>query len=149
MVSTSGNSGIFPRFAREFTVNSAEVYSANPEAVNCTLQTVNYIILIHTCRDRGPSPSQKYIPCQAPKANRPPSIKIVSDEPNRDDFIWLSALPSLCEYPAPGGTSLFKALIRSRLTDGSAFSLIVNPAVVCGQNTRQMPSLTLLLETIA
>lgn len=52
------------------------------------------IILTSNFRLRGPSNSQKKIPCQVPSTNRPFSMAISSDAPTRVDFKWAGEFPS-------------------------------------------------------
>ena len=93
-------------------------------------------------RERGPSNSQKKIPCQVPSWSFPPSTMRVADEPTRDALTWAGEFPSPWVKGSASGTILFKIMARSALTSGSAFSLTVIPAVVCGTVTTQTPLAT-------
>ena len=55
-------------------------------------------------------------------------------------LMWAGELPSECVNPLSG--MILSPLIISLVTAGSAFSLMVTPAVVCGINTRHMPLFT-------
>ena len=45
------------------------------------------LIPTRTCRSRGPSNSQKYIPCQVPRASRPSMTGTVREKPISDALI--------------------------------------------------------------
>src|SRR5699024_1214047 len=113
----------------------------------CTPYIYPFIILIKTFLLLGPSNSQKYTLCHVPKINFP-SVKIsVSLAPITDDFICPSEFPSICIYSFLFGTVLFRPYFKSVCTSGSAFSLIVIAAVVCGQYTIIIPSRKLLFSS--
>ena len=89
-----------------------------------------------TLRSRGPSNSQKKIPCHRPSASFPSwsgtrICVLVSDERTWDGAFGPSG-SSTCFQSQPSSTIFCNAFSRSRATSGSACSLIVMPAVVCG-----------------
>ena len=91
-----------------------------------------------TCTDRvrGPSNSQKKIPCQVPSA-RVPSSKSGTRTcwPMNDARMCVGAFSSpssTCRHGQSAGTIRSRAASKSLATIGSACSLIVTPAVVCG-----------------
>src|SRR4029453_401634 len=92
----------------------------------------------YTFRFRGPSNSQKKRPCQGPGARRPPSIGISTCGPasaaRTCDGAFSSPASMGCQ-PQSSPTTRSIAASRSRATAGSACSLIVTPAVVCGTKT--------------
>lgn len=48
-----------------------------------------------TRRFRGPSNSQKKIPCQVPSAGRPPTMGTVTECPTSEALMWAAAFPSV------------------------------------------------------
>ena len=86
----------------------------------------------HSFRSRGPSNSQRKTPCQRPSASFPPSTGTVWLTPTSTALMCASELPSLWRYVPVAGTSRSSAPSTSRATSGSAHSLMVIPAVVCG-----------------
>ena len=90
----------------------------------------------YTVRSRGPSNSQKKIPCQVPSASEPSSRSGTTTlGPISDARTWVGAFcscGSTCSHGQPSSTIRSSAASWSRATAGSACSLIVTPAVVCG-----------------
>jgi len=62
-------------------------------------------------------------------------------------FMWAVVFPSIWRYSGWCGQVLPRPYSMSVTTSGSAFSLIVIPAVVCGQYTIQIPSVIPLSPT--
>ena len=87
-------------------------------------------------RVRGPSNSQKKIPCQVPSASAPSSRSGTRTlGPMNDARMCVGAFSSpssTCCQGQSAGTIRSSAASKSRATIGSACSLIVTPAVVCG-----------------
>ena len=98
-------------------------------------------MLQHTDLVLGPSNSQKNIPCQVPNSSRPPITGIVMFEPVSVALMWAEELPSPWAYPSSYGTIFSSSIRISRITDGSAASFIVIPAVVWGTKILQIPIL--------
>src|SRR6059058_5760591 len=91
-----------------------------------------------TLRSRGPSSSQKKIPCHVPSARRPSFSGTSTCGPISDARMCdgaFSSPSSMCCQPQSSPTIRSSAASKSRATAGSACSLIVTPAVVCGTNT--------------
>src|SRR5829696_1890005 len=91
-----------------------------------------------TRRSRGPSNSQKKIPCHVPSASRPDSRGTSTCGPINPARTWdgaFSSPSSMCCHPHPSSTRRSSARSKSRATAGSACSLIVTPAVVWGTKT--------------
>ena len=99
------------------------------------------IILTQNVLFLGPSNSQKYMACQVPRTRLPPATGIVCDDPIILALRWAAELPSAWRYfRCSQGISSSKYASMSLATSGSAPSLIVIPAVVCGQYTQTRPS---------
>ena len=76
---------------------------------------------------RGPSNSQKKIPCQVPSTNWPSLITNCLLHPTSELLQCASELPSSCRYPARRwGTSSSSVKSISWTTERSAFSFIGN-----------------------
>src|ERR1700733_5149963 len=56
----------------------------------------SFAVLIQTCRSRGPSNSQRKIPCQRPSISFPPSTRTVTLFPTQAVLTWASLFPSSC-----------------------------------------------------
>src|SRR5215208_1492788 len=97
-----------------------------------------------TVRSRGPSSSQKKIPCHFPSASLPPSTGTSTCGPRSDARTCEGAFgpsgSSTCCQRHSSWTICSSAASRSRATAGSAASLIVTPAVVCGTYTSAAPA---------
>src|SRR4051794_35799929 len=94
--------------------------------------------VMKTLRSRGPSSSQKKIPCHVPSARRPSFSGTSTCGPISDARMCdgaFSSPSSMCCQPQSSPTMRSSAASKSRATAGSACSLIVTPAVVCGTNT--------------
>src|SRR5262249_3916789 len=80
-------------------------------------------ILTRKQRWRGPSNSQKKIPCQRPSSSRPPVMKIVTDEPTSVALMCESELPSAWRNAASCGIRRSRKVSMSEATSRSADSL--------------------------
>ena len=87
--------------------------------------------------------SQRYIPCQTPRASFPFSIGMHKEDPNIDDLICagISSGPSnVCLYYGWfSGINLLKWFSKSCLTVGSELSFIDIDAEVCWINKFNNP----------
>jgi len=103
---------------------------------------IDYSPITLTCTFlvRGPSYSLNQIPCHVPNNSLPPVTISVSDGPTRLLFVCAAEFPSLWRNSRRSGEIAFNAKSTSWGTSGSAFSLIVTAAVVCGTKTTQIPS---------
>ena len=75
-----------------------------------------------------------------PKLSLPSFIKIVSLEPAEIAFKCEVVFPSICLNLESSGNAVLNPMSRSCKTSGSAFSLIITPAVVWGIKTVTVPS---------
>lgn len=76
------------------------------------------------------------MPCQVPRTSSPPETITVTDGPTQDVRRWAWEFPSACRYSGLTGNAFSSPYSMSVFTSGSAFSLMVSPAVVCSENTK-------------
>ena len=114
-----------PHFAsREDTAvgSSRASRTAQPHAAGAARRT----------RRRKP-PARYRVPGQ------PSLTQSVTVLPTRTVLMWAAEFPSACLQPPSRGTIFSRWLRMSRATSGSAYSLTVMPAVVCGTVTVILP----------
>lgn len=80
--------------------------------------------------------------CQVPSCSLPPLIKMVRESPISEAIMCDGEFPSICLNGKSMGTNCLNPLMISVRTSGSAPSLMVSPAVVCGLKRIQTPSCT-------
>ena len=119
---TTGNASRIPR-----VLGTPVLMRSSPEALNNDLASL------------GPSNSQKYTPCHVPRTSWPPLTGIVTLDPIKRGLDVPVGVALGMPITRVARSNTTQPVEQSLTTSGSAFSLIVTAAVVCGTNTTAAP----------